>query len=252
MKKLLLLSFCALSLYGASAQSFKDVLKKATTKDSAGKISMGNVLQKGGVKSVLSNDEIVAGLKQALEVGTGKATTKLSAADGFLKDAAIKILMPAEAVKVEKKLRAIGMGKQVDNAITSMNRAAEDAAKSASPIFVNAIKGMSFNDALSILRGNEVAATNYLNSKTSAALRAAFAPVIEKSLQKVNATQHWNTVFTTYNKFSAEKVETDLTAYVTEKALAGIFYGLGEEEKKIRKDPMARSTELLKKVFANQ
>ena len=251
MKNLFLLSFFAMSFYGATAQSFKDVLKKATTKDSAGKTTIGTVLQKGGTKSLLSNDEIVAGLKQALEVGTGKATTKLSAADGFLKDAAIKILMPQEAQKVEKKLRAIGMGKQVDNAITSMNRAAEDAAKSASPIFVNAIKGMSFNDALSILKGDDVAATSYLNAKTSASLRAAFAPVIEKSLQKVNATQHWNTVFTTYNKFSTEKVETDLTAYVTEKALAGIFYGLGEEEKKIRKDPMARSTELLKKVFAN-
>lgn len=251
MKKLLLILLLAAVGASASAQGFKDVLKKATTKDESNKSVIDNVLQKGGVKSALSNDEIVAGLKQALEVGTGKATSKLSAADGFLKDAAIKILMPEEALKVEKKLRAVGMGKQVDNAITSMNRAAEDAAKSASPIFVAAIKEMSFGDALSILRGNDVAATSYLNAKTSASLRAAFAPVIEKSLQKVNATQYWNTVFTTYNKFSSDKVETDLTAYVTEKALAGIFYGLGEEEKKIRKDPMARSTELLKKVFAN-
>ena len=250
MKKLLLILLVAALGANASAQGFKDALKKATAKDENGKSAIGNVLQKGG-KTALSNDEIVAGLKQALEVGTGKATSKLSAADGFLKDAAIKILMPEEAKKVEKKLRAVGMGKQVDNAITSMNRAAEDAAKSASPIFVAAIKEMSFADALSILRGNDVAATSYLNSKTSAALRNAFAPVIEQSLQKVNATQYWNTVFTTYNKFSADKVETDLTAYVTEKALAGIFYGLGEEEKKIRKDPMARTTDLLKKVFAN-
>ena len=250
MKKLLLFLLVATIGASASAQGFKDALKKATTKDENGKSTIGNVLQKSG-KSALSNDEIVAGLKQALEVGTGKATSKLSAADGFLKDAAIKILMPEEAQKVEKKLRAVGMGKQVDNAITSMNRAAEDAAKSASPIFVAAIKEMSFADALSILRGNDVAATSYLNQKTSAALRSAFAPVIEQSLQKVNATQYWNTVFTTYNKFSTDKVETDLTAYVTEKALAGIFYGLGEEEKKIRKDPMARTTDLLKKVFSN-
>ncbi len=250
MKKLLLFLLVAFVAAAASAQSFKDVLKKATAKDENGKPAIGNVLAKGG-KSALSNDEIVAGLKQALEVGTGKATGKLSAVDGFLKDAAIKILMPEEAKKVEQKLRAVGMGKQVDNAITSMNRAAEDAAKSAAPIFVNAIKEMSFADALSILRGSDVAATAYLDQKTSAALRAAFAPVIEKSLEKVNATQHWNTVFTTYNKFSREKVETDLVAYVTEKALYGIFYGLGEEEKKIRKDPMARTTDLLKKVFAN-
>jgi len=250
MKKLLLLLLVATCGAGVSAQGLKDVLKKATTKDADGKINVGNVLPNGG-KSALNNDEIVAGLKQALEVGTGKATSKLSAADGFLKEATIKILMPEEAKKVEQKLRAVGLGKQVDNAITSMNRAAEDAAKSATPIFVAAIKEMSFADALSILRGNDVAATNYLNQKTSAALRSAFAPVIEKSLQNVNATQHWNTVFTTYNKFSSEKVETDLTAYVTEKALYGIFYGLGEEEKKIRKDPMARTTDLLKKVFAN-
>lgn len=248
MKKVVLLLFVSLSVMAAQAQGFKDVLKKAAGKDSS---VLTGVLNKGGVKAALSHEEIVAGLKQALEVGTGKATTKLAAADGFLKNAAIKILMPEEAKKVEQKLRSLGMGKPVDNAIQSMNRAAEDAAKSATPIFVNAIKEMSFADALSILRGNDVAATNYLNAKTAAALRAAFAPVIENSLQKVNATQHWNTVFTTYNKFSREKVETDLTAYVTDKALAGIFHSLGEEEKKIRKDPMARSTDLLKKVFAN-
>jgi len=249
MKKNVLLLTVVLSSFAASAQGFKDVLKKAAGKDSS--VVTGVLNKTGGAKTVLSNEEIVAGLKQALEVGTGKATNRLSAADGFLKDAAIKILMPAEAQKVEKKLRSIGMGKQVDNAITSMNRAAEDAAKSASPIFVNAIREMSFTDALSILRGNDVAATNYLNNKTSAALRAAFSPVIAQSLNKVNATQYWNTVFTTYNKFSNEKVETDLTAYVSEKALYGIFYSLGEEEKKIRKDPMARTTDLLKKVFAN-
>lgn len=251
MKNVLLFTLISLSFLTAGAQSFKEALKKVTTKEEGSKATIGNVLGKGSTKTALNNDEIIAGLKQALEVGTGKATSKLSAADGFFKDAAIKILMPEEAVKVEKKLRSLGMGKQVDNAILSMNRAAEDAAKSAAPIFVSAIKDMSFADALSILRGNDVAATSYLNTKTAAALRAAFAPVIENSLQKVNATQYWNTVFTTYNKFSTDKVETDLTAYVTGKALEGIFYGLGEEEKKIRKDPMARTTDLLKKVFAN-
>jgi hypothetical protein len=145
----------------------------------------------------------------------------------------------------------MGMGKQVDNAILSMNRAAEDAAKNAAPIFTDAVKGMRFSDALAILRGSDDAATTYLKQKTSAALTEAFRPVIERSLEKVNATKHWNTVFTTYNKFSTEKVNTDLSAYVTEKALTGIFYQLAKEEQGIRKDPVARTTEILKKVFAN-
>jgi hypothetical protein len=132
-----------------------------------------------------------------------------------------------------------------------MNRAAEDAAKSAAPIFVNAVKQMSFQDAMGILKGGDFAATNYLKEKTTLSLTEAFRPVIENSLQKVNATKYWNTVFTTYNKFGTEKVNTDLTAYVTEKALTGIFYQLSLEEQKIRKDPLARTSDILKKVFAN-
>ncbi len=159
--------------------------------------------------------------------------------------------MPAEAQKVEKTLRNMGMGRQVDNAILSMNRAAEDAAKQAAPIFINAVKQMSFQDALSILRGGDFAATNFLKEKTTLALTEAFRPVIESSVEKVGATKYWNTLFTTYNKFSAEKVNTDLSAYVTEKALAGIFYQLGLEEQKIRKDPFARTSDILKKVFGN-
>jgi len=143
------------------------------------------------------------------------------------------------------------MGKQVDNAILSMNRAAEDASKEVAPIFVNAIKGMSIQDGVGILKGGDFAATSYLKDKTTASLTEKFRPVIEASLQKVNATKYWNTVFSTYNTFSSEKVNTDLVAYVTEKALAGIFHQVGLEEQKIRKDPVARTTDLLKKVFAN-
>jgi hypothetical protein len=161
------------------------------------------------------------------------------------------VLMPEEAKKVEQKLRSIGMGKQVDNAILSMNRAAEDAAQSATPIFINAIKGITINDGLGILKGGDFAATNYLKAKTLSQLTEAFRPIIEQSLQKVNATKYWNTVFSTYNTFSREKVNTDLTAYVTEKAMAGIFYQVGLEEQKIRKDPVARTTDILKKVFSN-
>lgn len=227
------------------------MIKNASKKDSSGKSSVNKMLGLPGGKSVLSNEEIISGLKEALQVGTEKGTTKLSAADGFFKDAVIKILMPAEAQKAEKTLRNMGLGKQVDNAILTMNRAAEDAAKSTASIFINAIKGMSFQDALAILRGGDNAATTYLKDKTTLSLTEAFRPVIESSLKKVDATKHWNTVFSTYNKFSSEKVNTDLSAYVTEKALYGIFYQVAQEEQKIRKDPFARTSDLLKKVFGN-
>lgn len=247
MKKAVFASFVILSCSVLHAQGFKNILSKATP--DAGSKSTG--LFKKASKTGLSNDDIVAGLKEALSVGSNKAADKLSAADGFFKDAAIKILMPEEAKKAEQKLRSLGMGKQVDNAILSMNRAAEDAAKSAAPIFVNAVKGMSFGDALSVLRGNDDAATTYLKQKTTSALTDAFAPVIETSLEKVNATKYWNAVFTTYNKFSADKVNPDVKAYVTEKALAGIFYQLAQEEANIRKNPVARTSDILKKVFGN-
>ena len=130
-----------------------------------------------------------------------------------------------------------------------MNRAAEDAAKSAAPIFLNSIKQMSISDAWSILRGGDTAATAYLRKTTTASLTNAFKPVIDNSLQKVDATKYWNTVFTAYNKFSFNKVNPDLSAYVTEKALYGIFYEIGQQEMQIRKDPVARTTDILKKVF---
>ncbi len=248
MKKFFFLSVLTLFFFSCHSQ-FKNIFKK----DSSGKSGLDKIVQKipGNGSGNLTNDEVISGLKEALELGTQRGTDKLSAIDGFFKDAAIKILMPPEAQKVEKTLRNLGLGKQVDNAILSMNRAAEDAAKSATPIFVNAIKQMSIQDAFGILKGGDFAATNYLKDKTTASLTEAFRPVIDTSLQKVDATKYWNTVFTTYNKFSSDKVNPDLAAYVTEKALSGIFYQVGREEQKIRKDPVARTTDILKKVFAN-
>ena len=243
MKKILLFSALLAGVSSLQAQGLKGLLKKATGDTSVNQM-IGS--KKGGN---LSSDEIINGLKEALSVGAGNSTKKLSSADGFFADAAVKILMPEEAKKVEQKIRSIGMGKQVDNAILAMNRAAEDAAQSATPIFINAIKGITIQDGLGILRGNDVAATNYLKDRTLTQLTDAFRPVIEQSLQKVDATKHWKSVFSTYNTFSPDKVNTDLTAYVTEKALAGIFYQVGLEEQKIRKDPMARTTDILKKVF---
>jgi hypothetical protein len=250
MKKATILFALFLAVSVLQAQGLKGLIKKASQPDSSGKTTIGSILKSPATKS-LSNEEIISGLKEALKVGTDNGTKKLSAVDGFFKDAALKILMPAEAQKVEKSLRNLGMGKLVDNAVLAMNRAAEDAAKEAAPIFWNAIKGMTIQDGVGILRGGDFAATNYLKGKTTTQLTEAFRPVIEASLKKVNATKHWNAVFSAYNKFSAEPVNPDLVAYVTEKALAGIFFQVGQEEQKIRKDPMARTTDILKKVFAN-
>jgi hypothetical protein len=199
----------------------------------------------------LTSDEIVSGLKQALTVGTQNSASRLSAVDGFFANAAIKVLLPPEAQKVESTLRNLGMGSLVDKAVLSMNRAAEDATKSAAPIFVNAIKQMTISDALGILQGGDFAATNYFKQKTTLALTNAFKPVIGNSLDKVNATKYWSDVFSVYNKFSTTPVNTDLSAYVTGKAIDGIFHEVGLEEQKIRKDPAARVTDLLKKVFSS-
>ena len=210
----------------------------------------GDLLNKGKGGS-LSNEDIISGLKEALSVGATNSSSKLSAVDGFFANAAIKVLMPPEAKKVESTLRSLGMGDMVDKAILSMNRAAEDAAKSAAPIFIDAIKGMSFQDALGILKGSDTAATGYLRGRTLPALTNAFRPVIEGALQKTDATKYWKDLFETYNKLPTtfKKVNTDLSGYVTERALSGLFFQVAQEEQKIRKDPAARVSETLKKVF---
>jgi hypothetical protein len=247
MKRIFLLLTLSVFLHITThAQLLKKVLgdKNDTTKKSSSVLN--SVLGKGGN---ISTDDIAAGLKEALSVGAEKAGKNLSSLNGYFGNAAIKIIMPDEAKKAEQKLRTIGLGKQVDDAVLSMNRAAEDAASSAAPIFVNAIKQMSIQDAAGILKGGDFAATDYLKNKTTSALTASFRPVIEKSLEKVDATKYWNTVFTAYNKFAITKINPDLPAYVTEKALTGIFYQVGQEEQQIRKDPLARTSDLLKKVF---
>lgn len=243
MKKIITLVCFVMGLASLSqAQGLKGLLNKA--KDA--------VTNKPG--SGLSTDDIVAGLKEALAQGSQKGANTLSQVDGFFGNAVLKILLPPEAQKVESTLRKVGLGKQVDDAILSMNRAAEDAAKSAAPIFVNAIKQMSFQDAVGILKGGDTAATGYLRSKTTNELAAAFSPVIKQSLEKVNATKYWNTLITSYNKVNilgGQKINPDLGAYVTDRALNGIFYQVAQEEKSIRKDPVARTTDLLKKVFGS-
>ena len=208
---------------------------------------------KGTGSGALTSADISAGLRQALQVGAQNATGKVSAVNGFFGNALIKVLMPPEAKKVENTLREIGLGSQVDNAILTMNRAAEDASAKALPIFLDAIKNRSIDDGLRILKGGNDAATQYLKAKTSAALTAAFKPVIQESLDKVNATKYWADVFNAYNDLPTtfNKVNPDLTAYVTERALNGVFVYIADEEAKIRMNPAARVTDLLKKVFAS-
>jgi len=215
--------------------------------DSAKSI-MDSVNTSGGI----SNADAVQGLKEALKVGTDSATYHLSKLNGFFGDNAIKILLPPEAENVEKTLRSVGLGSLVDKAVLSMNRAAEDASKSVGNIFFNAIKQMTIEDAFGILKGGNEAATNYLRQKTTVELTASFSPVVSKSLATMDATKYWKDVFTTYNRFSNKPVNTDLTAYVTQKALDGLFYHIGLEEQQIREDPAARINDILKKVFAEQ
>jgi hypothetical protein len=206
--------------------------------------------QSGLLGQGLSSDDIVSGLKDALSKGTQKSTDKLSAVDGFFKDAAVKILFPPEAAKMESTLRNAGFGPQVDKAILDINRAAEDASKSAATIFMNAIKGMSVSDGIGILRGSDTAATAYLRKSTSGQLTAAFLPVITNSLEKTGATSSWKTVVDAYNKIPLhKKVNPDLPAYTTQKALDGVFFYVAIEEKNIRKNPAAQADDLLKKVF---
>ncbi|CAN5210996.1 DUF4197 domain-containing protein [soil metagenome] len=205
-----------------------------------------------GSTAGLTNADIIAGLKDALRVGTDSSAKKLSLANGFFGNSILKILMPPEAQKVENTLRSLGFGGTVDKAILSMNRGAEEATKYVGNIFWNSIKQMTIQDALGILRGGNFAATEYLKRTTTAELTNAFRPIIERSLSNVNATKYWNDVFTIYNRVSSTPVNTDLTGYVTEKALAGLFYNIGLEEQKIRQDPAARVTDILRRVFGSR
>ena len=200
--------------------------------------------------SGLTDDEIGRGLKEALNQGIEKGVSQLSKADGYFKDAQIKLLMPDEAKQVEEKLRKIGQGQKVDDAIESMNRAAEDAAMSAKSLFVDAIKAMTLTDVKNILKGNNDAATTYLSNATRAQLVEKFKPIIKASLDKVGATKHWTAVFTAYNAIPlVQKVNPDLVEYATNKAIDGLFIQIAKEELQIRQNPAARVSDLLKKVF---
>ena len=236
MKKILLLTFITiLGFQNSEAQFMKDAKKLLNT----------------GSKGFTEKDAADA-IKEALENGTNQSVKLVSVADGYWGNPEIKIPFPPEAREMESKLRAIGMGKKVDEFNVSMNRAAEKAGNEAKPVFIAAIKGMTVKDAINIVKGENNAATMYLKNTTSPELNQKFQPIIKSALDNVSATKYWSDLITAYNKIPlVKKMNPDLTGYVTGKAIDGLFIMIAKEEVKIRKDPMARTSELLKKVFGN-
>lgn len=200
----------------------------------------------------LSNEQVVKGLKEALTIGTNNSTALASKVDGFYKNPKVFIPFPPEAKVVKDRMDALGMKSQTDKFVMQLNRAAEEAAKKAAPIFVSAVTGMTIADGFSILKGGDNAATTYLQGKTTAGLKQQFTPVVKAALDKVKITKYWNPIITKYNKLPlVQKQNPDLTAYVTDRAIAGLFKLIAEEELKIRKDPVAQVTDLLKQVFGS-
>lgn len=201
-----------------------------------------------------TDTEVALGLKQALEFGVVEGVDLLSEPDGYFKDQAVKIFLPAELQKVDQTLRSIGLSSLADEGLKVLNRAAEDAVSEAKPIFVSAIKNLTFRDASNILLGsNDLAATQYLQTNTTTQLTNAFQPKIQTSLDKVGANDIWNQIITKYNSVPLVKpVNPNLTEYVTEQAIKGLFVKVGNKEKQIRNNVSARSTSLLQKVFAMQ
>jgi hypothetical protein len=203
--------------------------------------------------SALSNADVIKGLKEALSVGTNNSTALTSKLDGFNKNALIRIPWPSEAVVMKERLAQLGMQSQIDDFETSLNRAAEEATKNAAPVFINAITNMSISDGFNILNGNDTAATHFLREKTYASLKERFLPTVTDAINKVKVTSYWSPLISTYNKIPGiQKQNPNLNDYVTDKAINGLMTLIAQEETKIRKDPMARVTDILKKVFGSK
>ena len=235
--------FALFAIGTGNSQSFKDLKKAAKKVSSKLVISEKNNLS-------FSEEDASKALKETLEKGINKGVELLSLKNGFFKNPNVKIPFPPEAKSIFERLKKIGLGKELDKVVLSINRAAEDAVISSKPIFLKAVKKMNIQDAITIIGGGEHAGTNYLSSKTRNDLVIEFSPNIEKSLKKVNATKHWNVIMTSYNKIPfVKKINPNLKIYVTEQAVDGLFYILAKEEKDIRNNPRKRNSEILKKVF---
>lgn len=237
MKKIFLLAIFIPMIGNAQ---LKDLIKKGQSKLSS-------------VTKTNSGIDIASGLREALDKGVTNQVSKLTALDGFYKNEAVKIIMPAELQKVDKTLRKLGMSSLADDGIRALNRAAEDAVKESTPIFVSAIKNINFSDAKNILMGNENAATTYLQNATTKDLYIKFSPVVKQSIGKVGADVIWANIITKYNAIPlVNKVNPDITDYVTNKALEGVFKMITVEEKNIRTNLSSRTSNLLQQVFAMQ
>lgn len=208
---------------------------------------------KASYSQAIKVEDVAKGLIEALMVGAQKSAEKASVIDGFYKNADIFIPFPKDAIKVKTTLEKAGMKKQVTEFELSINRAAEEASKKALPIMIDAIKSITFTDAMSIFRGSKDAATVYLKEKTTSKLQVAFKPVVKEAISKVKVTKYWENVANAYNKLnvlsSGKKVDPDLEMYITDKAIDGLFILLAKEEQQIRDNPGARTTDLLKKIF---
>lgn len=227
-----------------------DTMEKAKEK------TEGALEGKDGKNSNLTREEVVKGLKEALRTAAKKSAEKVSQKNGFLDRPAIKIPFPPEAKEVKQQALSLGMKSQVDKFVTRLNRAAEKASEKAAPIFLDAIKDMSINEAFDILNGSDTAATHYLRNNTTSGLTDEFLPIVKDALDEVHITRYWKPLAKKYNKTTMltgkKNVNPDLDQYVTHKAIDGLFYMVGQEEGKIRKDPQARVTDILEKVFSEQ
>lgn len=252
MKKVILFSFILFS-FSLSSQTMLEKLKQK--KDSIEKAARekANAVVTGTTAPALTNEEVIKGLKEALTVGTNNSSGLASKLDGFYKNPRIFIPWPAEAQDMKVKLTKMGMSKKIAEFETSLNRAAEEAALKAAPVFIDAITNMSLSDGFAILKGVDTAATNYLRKTTYNPLKDKFLPVVKEAVAKVKVTSYWKPLATAYNKLpGVKKQNPDLDEYVTNKAINGLMLLIADEEIKIRKDPIARVTDLLKKVFGQQ
>ena len=240
--KFFLFFACALITYSCNVLSQIPKLPKVTD----------NLLINKPLTNELTNDEVISGLKEALNVGIKNSVNLTSATDGFLKNTEIMLPFPPDAIKVKEKAMALGLSGQVEKFETTLNRAAEEATKEAIPIFVDAIKNMSVQDGFAILKGGNGAATTFLKNRTSAILDSTFAPIVKNATSKVKLTEYWNPLITKYNALTlGEKLNPDLDAYIRQKAIDGLFIMVAKEEDKIRLDPAARVTDILIKVFGS-
>ena len=238
MKKIILVGALMISINSCQSQNFGNILKQA------------NDVLNGTTSGPLTTEEIGRGLKEALTVGIKNSSSQASALDGFLGNQTIKLLFPPEAQKVEQKLRSIGLGNECDKFIIAINRGAEKATEKAVPIFVDAIAKMTIQDALGILQGNKDAATEYLKRTSSMALATAFAPVMQEAINSTGATKMYGDIASTYDRIPfTQKVNPDLQQYATQKAIDGLFLLVAQEEQKIRENPTARVSDILKRVF---